>query len=250
MIKKFSMGKLISTELYQFFVLIIGIVDAANPVVSKLKAERDALFAFLPKLQAAINREKAFALTKIIEALDIRRDTAISGFVMWATSLTKHPNAATKAAALVVKQYLDTHGSNIYALNYQAESAVLSKIVADYNSNASLKAAIDSLGGKDWIDEIDAANTAFIATFQQRSSDMGVDANAESFYKLRTPANEAYKELADIVVSRYKTAKADGIDTTALKKCIDDMNATIVQYQQLIEATKTSTPATPTPPAG
>jgi hypothetical protein len=241
MFKKINLKNLIATELYQFFSLIIGIADAANVTQSKIKTERDALNGFLPRLQAAINREIAFALTKVLQGLDARRDAAITGFVMWITALTKHPKAATKEAALIVKAYLDTHGSNIYSQNYQVESAILSKIVADYKANASLKTAIDSLGGKDWIDEIEASNTAFITTYQQRSSDMGDDANTEAFYTLRGPAVAAYKELIDIVESRYKAAKSDGVDTSLLKKCIDDMNATITQYIQLIEATKKAT---------
>jgi hypothetical protein len=238
MFKKINFQKLIATELYQFFSLIIGIAEAANPTVSKIKPQLDALTGFLPKLQAAINREKAFALTKLLQELDARRDTAISGFTMWIAGLAKHPKAVTRDAAIIVKNYLDTHGGNIYSQNYQAESAILSKIVADYNSNAALKAAIDGLGGKDWIDEIEASNNEFIATFQQRSSDMGEDANAESFYTLRGPVAAAYNSLTDMVQTRYKAALADGGDTTLLKKCIDDMNATIAQYNQLIQATK------------
>ncbi len=238
MIKTINLIKLVSTELYQFFNLMLGIADAANPTLSKIKPERDVLFGFLTRLQAAINREKAFALTKVIQASDDRRDDAISGFSMWITGLTKHPKPAIKEAAKIVKAYLNTHGTAIAAQNYQTESTILSKIVADYNSNASLKAAIDSLGGKDWIDEMEASNTAFITAYQQRSSEMGADTNTESFNELRPSALVAYKELTEIVESRYKTAKADGIDTTALKKCIDDMNATITQYQQLIETTK------------
>jgi Family of unknown function (DUF6261) len=238
MIKKISLKQLVSTELYQFFSLILGIVDATNPTVSKIKPQRDALNDFLQKLQAAINKEKAFALTKVLEALDTRRDDAISGLMMWITGLTKHPKAVTKEAAKIVKAYLDTHGNSIASQNYQTESAILAKIVADYNSNTPWKTALEGLGGKDWIDEIDAANTAFNTTYQQRTSDMGVATNAESFYTLRTPAVTAYLALVDIVETRYKTAVADGADTTVLKKCIDDMNATITQYQQLIEATK------------
>jgi hypothetical protein len=242
MIKTLKLSRLISTELYQFFYLILGIVDAANPTVSKCKPERDNLQGFMPKLQAAINREAAYALTKVIQALDLRRDTAIIGFVMWATSLTKHPKASTREAASILKAYLDTHGTAIAQQNFQVESAILSKIVVDYNSNTKLKTVTDSLDGKDWIDEIDVSNTEFIATYQQRSSEMGVDANAETFNKLRNPAIAAYFALTDIIESRYKTAKADGLDTSVLSKCIDDMNATIVQYQQLIEATKAVTP--------
>ena len=157
MIKKINLAKLVATELYQFFSLIIGIADAANPTVSKIKPERDALNGFLPRLQAAIYREKVFALTKVLQVLDDRRDMAIVGFAMWVSGLAKHPKKLTKDAAAVIKSYLDTHCSNIYSQNYQAESTILSKIVEDYGSNAALKTAVDGLGGKDWIDEIGTA---------------------------------------------------------------------------------------------
>ncbi|MFC4231565.1 DUF6261 family protein [Parasediminibacterium paludis] len=184
MIKKISLKQLVATELYQFFSLVLGIVDVANPTVSKIKTQRDVLNDLIHKLQAAINKEKGFALTKVIEALDTRRDNAISGLMMWIAGLTKHPNSVTKEAAKIVKAYLDTHGNAIASQNYQTESAILSKIVADYKSNAAWKIALDGLGGKDWMDEIEAANTAFITTYQQRTSDMGVATNAELFHYL------------------------------------------------------------------
>lgn len=236
MIQTLIFSQLTSAELYQFFTLIVNGIDDAEATKNKLKTERDALAVFLPKLKNALNKEEAYSLTKLIEELDNRRDIAIAGFYAHVNSLCMHPKATTQAAAQIMKEYLKTHGSGIAKLNYQIESAILTKIIDDCKTNTTLKTACTTLGVSDWLTEIETANTGFISKYQERSGAMGLKANEDSFYMLRKPAIETYQKLIDILESRYRTAIADAAATsTTLKKYIDSINAHITQYKQLIK---------------
>ena len=238
MIKKLNLARLTSAEFFQFLVLILGNADAANPTKSKFVAQRDATAAIIARLQQALNREQAFALTAVLDAIDKRRDIAIIGFVMWVKSLTMHPEQATRDAANMLRTYLKTMGDNIANQNQQAQTAILSKIVDDSKNNGFIKKAINDLKGTEWIDEIETANNEYISKYQQRTVEMGDAGNEESFSTMKPAALNTYSALTDIIETRFKSAKADNGDTTILQKCIDDINATITQYQQLIKATE------------
>lgn len=239
MIQKLRLYRLTSPEFYQFLALVLGNVDAADPIKTKIKTERDALAAILSKLKAALNREESYSLTKVIEDLDVRRDIAINGFYMQINSLCLHPKTAIKTAAIIIKDYLKTHGTGIANQNYQTETAVLTKIVDDCKNNTTLKTACTTVEVSDWLIEIETANTTFIEKYQTRSGEMGLNANAESFISLRKPAMEAYYNLIKILESRYKTAVADNAAVSdALKKCVDDINANVIQFKQLIKASQ------------
>lgn len=239
MIQNLYTSRLTSAEFYQFLTLVLGNVDAADPDKSKIKAERDALAAILPKLKTALNREETYSLTKVIEDIDARRDEAITGFYTYINSLCMYFKTDIKDAAIVLKDYLKTHGNNIAKQNYQTETAILTKIVDDCKNNTSLKTACATIALTDWLVEIETANTAFITKYQARSGEMGLKADEESFYSLRKPAIEAYNNLIQILESRYRTAVADNTaNSTTLKKCVDDINANVAQFKQLIKTSQ------------
>ncbi len=241
-------SRLINTELYQFLSLVAKSAKDADPAKSKFKPEYDAVDAILKRLLDAIDREKGSELTAEIGKMDARRDAAISGFVAWIKGYLKHPNESNKEAANTLQFYMDTHGTGIATQNLQAETTILSKIVEDCKTEAALKAALATLNGTEWIAEIEQANTAFINTYANRSSQLGTEQNKESFFDVRKEAIPAYEALIDMIQTRYKTAVADKTDTAMLQKCVNEIDATISQYRQLIKATqahKKDTPPTP-----
>lgn len=240
MIKKIKYSGLVSAEFYQFLSLVLGIVDASDAKKLKVTNKRDAFAALVQRLFTALKSEEAYALTKTLEALDKRRDVAISGFLMWIKSLCNHPNKNVSTSAAALKAYLKKYGTNIPDQNQQMESATLSKIVEDLKSDAALKSHLANLKDTEWLPEIETANNLYISNFQQRSTQMGIDANAETFTSLRKPAISAYEGLINLIVGRYNTAIADGVDAKIWQKVIDDINATIDQYTTLIKQTQHS----------
>ena len=238
MIKKFGIARLVSAEVYQFFMLILGIVDRLNVGEQKVKLQRDAFAVLLPRMLNALNREQAYELSKTLDELDVRRDEAITGFGLWVKSLTKFNDALIKASAIALKNYLKTHGDKIYNQNLQKETAILSKIVNDFTNDETLKKHLENVKDPGWLTEIETSNNLFISNFQKRSTEMSKDENEEIFTDVRKLAVVAYEDLMEIMVNRYKVGKEDKLDVAALKNCIDDCNITIDQYKTLILQTK------------
>lgn len=238
MIKSISLSRLNAAIFYQYMQLINGIALAANPATTKIKSKHDVYAALLVRLLAAFNREKAYELTKQIDKLDAERDALISGFVFWIKGLARHPNPAIQAAAKRINTYLKSFGNNIAGQNQQSESASLTKIVNDFKTDAELKACLTALKDTEWMPALETSNNNFIAIYQQRSSQMGADASAETFIEVRKLTVDAYLQLTDLINTRLKAAMEDGSDATALKKCVDDINATIDQYKILIATTQ------------
>jgi hypothetical protein len=242
--------RLLNTEFYQFLFQIRQSANEANPVISKFKPEYDILDAIMVRLLAAIDRDKASELTKEVEKLDARRDFAFSGFMLWLQGYAKYPLLPKREAAITMLNYIETHGKGIVELNFQAESSVLSKIVDDCKKETKLITALATLNDNEWLIEIESANTAFMNTYNQRSAQIGENQNKETFFDVRNEAIPAYEELVDMINSRYKTAVADKIDTSLLQKCMNQIDATLTQYRQLIIATQASkkTDKPPVPP--
>lgn len=241
--------RLINTEFYQFLSLVAKAAKDADPVASKFKPEYDIVDAILIRMLAAINREKASAFTKLIEELDDRRDTAISGFVAWIKSLLKYPKLIKREQAGIMDKYLSNHGNSIATQNLQAETTILTKIVDDCKTQPQLITALITLDGKEWMDEIEDANNTFISTYANRSEELGEEGKKESFINVRKEAIPAYEALVEMINMRYKTAIADKTDTTLLQKCVNEIDATIIQYRQLIKATQENKKDNlPTPP--
>ena len=239
MIKAIKLSRLISAEIYQFFFLIVEIAAAANSSKQKIKPQLDALAELVARLLAALNREQANALSKVLDNLDVRRDTAITGFTLWVKALTMHPNANIKAAATALKLYLKNQGDNIANQNQQKETATLTKFVTDCRTDIELQKHVETLNDPAWLIEIENSNNEFIAIYQQRSSEMGKESQKESFSAVRRLAVVAYQELSSIITTRYNVAKEDKQDIAELQKLVGDINATIGQYKQLIAQTKT-----------
>ena len=186
----------------------------------------------------ALNKEQAYELSQTLDELDVRRDDAITGFSLWVKSLTKFNNAIIKASAIALRNYLKSQGNNIANQNLQKESATLSKIVNDCRNDGILKNHLENVKDPGWLTEIETTNNLYISNFQKRSTEMSKDANEEVFTDIRKLAVPAYEALIGIIVNRYKVAKADNVEVTTLKNCIDDCNTTIEQYKTLVLQTK------------
>ena len=240
-----NFSRLTNTEFYQFLSLITKSANDADPVLSKFKLQYDALFAILARLLAALNHEQASELTKELQKIDARRDEAISGLVKWMSGLVKHPKPIKREPAIILQNYINSQGTGIAALNWQIETAILTKIVNDCKTETNLKNALTTLDGNDWIDEIEQSNNDFIDIYAKRSNEIGTNQLVESFFEVRKVAIPAFDALEDIIQTRYKAAVADKTDITLLQKCVNEMEATITQYRQLIKATQTIKKETP-----
>lgn len=238
MITFIPLYRLINSEFYQFIKIVVDKVEVAGPTALKVKTAQDPLAQKLPILLGALNNEKANEETKELRDLDLERDSAIIGLTMVIKGNTYHANPAKRKAAQLLELFLDSQGSKISRLNYAAETTVLSKIVAAFTNEAKYSDAIALLGLQDWVVDLDTANTAFDAKYQVRNTSISVNTNIPAFGVVKTDTIPLYVELAELIESRYKTAKADGLPTAPYQNLINELNTLIASYLVYTQSSK------------
>jgi Family of unknown function (DUF6261) len=243
-------SRLVHSEFHQYLKSFLSVVDAADPKTLKIKDERDVLAEMLPSLLAALNNEAASEETKDIEALDLKRDNAITGLSKIIDGYTLHEDAAKKAAANLLQLFIDAQGPRISKLNYSAETTVLTKITTNFKNEAKYTAAVALLGLEDWVENMETANNNFETKYKARNTSLTINKNIPAFGVLKAQAIPLYTELTDLIQSRYKTAKADKQPTDAYLNLINEINTLIDSYLVYTQPAKPKAkPGDPTLPA-
>jgi len=230
MINSFYLRGLVNSEFYQFIKLIVDKVDESDPTVLKIKNRRDDLFKILAPLKSALNQETANAETKVIEALDERRDNTFKGLSFNITGSTFHSDPVKSEAATLLQVFIKAQGSGIARLNYQAETSVLSKITDAFKNDAKYVAAVATLGLQDWITNLETANVEFENRFKARNTDISVNADAPSFGSLKKQAIPLYTSLVALIESRYEAALDDKAPTAGYEKLMNEVNTLIDSF--------------------
>jgi hypothetical protein len=220
------------------------IIDLNGTEALMVEDEKLLLDADVTKIEALYLLLQKSELTPEIEALDARRDRAITGITITINGKTYYFESAVSDAANMLSEALKPYGSGIASLNYALETAQIDKIVADFTSKPKLADAASVLGLTNWISELAAANTEFNNKYLARTQEMG-SANTDSIKELRQVANQKYYELRDMIDGYYITKKK----ADPWKKTINELNALIDQYNQLLANRKPS-PDAEKPPVG
>lgn len=253
MIKKFDVQQLTATQYLQFLVRLAQLILGADPAKLKIKLRFDALNDIVDRLEKVVKKDQELKETEEIVKLDNERDDAIIGFLEFVKALTRSKKANIKAAALLLKRYLNNLSKHIYSEDFSSETTLLTKLYTDYQTNTEIKNAVVTISAEDWLIEINDANVAFEAKYKDRTVSIGNNEKTESFTKLRKPAKTAYQALVKIIESRYEAAVDDKLDTKDLVKLIDNINALVDQTEQIIASTKpkggdSNPPKDPPPP--
>jgi hypothetical protein len=252
MIKKLRFSELVSTQFLQFFVRLLQMITGADPTKLKIILRVNTLNDLVNRIAKVIKQEQAYQETVEIKKDDDERDDAIIGYVTHVKSQTRSKKANVKAAAIFLLNYLNNLSPHIHSEDYSSESAILTKIYADYLTDVEVKNAIVTIGAQDWLTQINDANVAFEAKYKARTITMATDKTLDTYSDLRQPTKEAYYSLLNIIQARYEVALYENQDTTDYVNLINNMNALIAQTEQIIASTKPkgdgNNPSTTTPP--
>jgi hypothetical protein len=157
--------------------------------------------AFAP-LEGRLAKWKREPLTEELEALDTRRDKALSGLHLLASACTRHHNAAIVEAAEVLLHGMRHFGKKLTLLNYMAKTTVAEALVSQMNGEGPLADAAAILPlVKGWAQELQAANEAFETTWLNRS-DIRAARPDKTFTELRPSVTGAYQLLADRIAAQ------------------------------------------------
>jgi hypothetical protein len=240
MIQAIDLGRLRNSENVQFFGDTLKIVSRNNPTTLLVQAKYDFLNGIQTELEALFKKSTENPITAEIEALDVRRDRAVSGIFGLATAYSFHFDAVLSAPANVILDYAKIYTTNIAKDNYNSETATITNIVNDFETKPALTAAVTALGLTAWKNELKAANTAFATKYLDRTQDLAT-ASPDNLKSKRLQAYDAYYDLRNNI-----DAHATIAPSALYTKTINEINILISQYNSLLAGRV----AAPTPPVG
>lgn len=239
MTQSIDLSKLRNAEYVQFTTDVLQIVNLNNPATLQVEAKYNGLNDVKNELEELFKKSTANPITEEIEALDQRRDNAISGILAIVKGNTYHFDAPIAKDANVLTDYLKIYDGNIAQQNYNAETATITNIVNDFETKSELENALVKLSLTPWKDELKAANTAFSTQYVARTMDLAT-ASPDNLRSKRLEANEAFYALRNHI-DAFATINPSALYT----KTIAELNALITQYNTLL-AGRVVTPTTPT----
>jgi Family of unknown function (DUF6261) len=244
MIKGIALQTLRNAEFLQFLKLVLSIFSANDPAVLQVLEQFNALEAAKSNVELLFNKDQASAHTDEVAALDAKRDDLINGIIALVQGNTYHFDAAIKKQALALQTNIASYGSGIARENYLSETAILDKLINDWETKPELAAAIVALQLSEWKTQLASANAAFNAKYLERTKELGA-ASPEKLKEKRQEAANAYLELRDMLVSYANINKKK----PPFGNAVNELNALIDQYNSLLASRKGggNEPEPPTP---
>ena len=221
--------KLRNNEFIQFIKLLVEILNSNDPEVLKVKAQCDDLTALLAILSALFKPDLGSAITKKLQEIDERRDTAITGIEMQIKSFTYCFDADKREAANLLNSSLVTYGSGLSRMNYQAETSTIASIIQKWESDANLTAALTRLDLIAWVAELKAANNLFEERYIDRIKE-DAEAPEQRTIELRKQIIQSYRTLLAHLQAHATLSTDNSYDPV-----INQTNQLIEQYNRLVD---------------
>ena len=232
-----------NAEYIQYMTDVLAFLEPHDLVALQLADPQTALVAVVEELNIAFKQPPGSELTPEIVALDDRRDRAISGLKRITESYTYHFMPQTAEAGSLLYLNISKHGDNLPRLGYQEQTAVLSSIIRDWESQAALVAAVSTLGLNAWLRELKTSNAEFAAKYLER---VGKAAHnpAAPISELREQGTDTYRKLINHI-----TAHATLSDNKVYTDLLNEIDVLAGKYNQTVQNRSTSnTPTDPEPP--
>ncbi|TYP70888.1 hypothetical protein BD809_11156 [Aquimarina intermedia] len=224
-----------NSEFIQFHANVLSIVTDTDPEKLKIADQVKAYKIPVTALDDVFKQQTSSPTTKELEAYDEARDFAIIGIRAVIEGYTYHYDKKSREAAQALLESINLYGTQLYKLNYQAQTTTLRNLISEWEQNASLKKAVTLLQLTDWVSHMKTVNTVFNNKFLERNSEYAT-ATKENLSSMRDEAVTAYRVLMDHI-----TAHATLNGTAALTNLINKLNALTDNYNTLIENRTRST---------
>jgi hypothetical protein len=230
MIYKVRIYKLRISELLQFLNDVIKLVNQHSTEPMQLAAVITALVTDTNNFDKYFKLEMGSAITQELIDLDSRRDECIIGIRLILEGYSRHFDEATKAAAKNLLANMDKYGSQIYNLNYQAETSTISSLINDWNSMGTLTGAVSKLNLAAWVNELNTVNTLFNDSYLKRVDEKGSAPQIKSI-DARKKAIVTYKTLIQHIEAKAILAQGETFTTL-----INNLNVLATKYNTIADS--------------
>lgn len=200
--------------------------DANQPNLNALLTTFEATYDTLnANYKLKIKNDKS----DLLEIYDERRDRAWKGIRSNLLSYKDHFDDKTIQQAAALVETMDRHGKNIPRLNYPAQTAVINKLLADWNTSTKLIQALADLNLTTWHNELAVANRLFEATYRDRAKEKA--ATVRIPYKVLKPQMIAAYEPLVKMTEIYSQINPNSVYGTLVKQ----INEVVKKYNQIIK---------------
>jgi len=194
MIKKIHYQKLRHGELIHFFNTLSDICHQHAPHDAQMSRAIDAFGNAVTRFASSYRPRSGSESSAAMASFDKLRGSYLIGIRQYVQAHTHHFDKQMVEAAALLLHNIDHFGHRIYLQNYHTESVIISTMVARWENEPNLKAAINQLGLASWVDELKRVNEAFSHSFLKRLGE-ATPADVPTTAQCRLEALEQYRQL-------------------------------------------------------
>lgn len=231
-IKSTNLANARMMDFYQVMSLTANYLSKEDLEALQLTPYATEFNAAFSQLDKAVKQAQKTGYTESIVAADDNRDNVYTGFRGALRSMMRFPDADIASSAEALQVITDKYGESITRLPQREESAILSNIVAELQSEANA-ALLQTTGLNIWVEKLDEANKAFDDLYVSRT-----EKEAQFIVGLtrteRGNMQTAFEKLAQ-AIEAYAFINGE----EAYKTLADRINTEVANVQQAAKARAT-----------
>lgn len=229
MINRIDLSKLRNAEYAQLMQDVLGITEKNYPEAMRVEDSFNALLQATEDMEGIFKLPSGSAITAELENLDLLRANTLRGIQSIVRGHAYSQDADIKNHAQMLDAHLGQFGSSITANSYQGETNSIRNIIADWNTQPGLTAAVKALGLEDWQKALEDANNSFSDKYFARAVELGTN-YAESFKAKRLHANLAYYALREEINAFYTITRG----SEPYKTVVETINGLLSFYNVVL----------------
>lgn len=218
-----------NAEYLQYMKDVLELLQDQDVIIQAVTEQQTTLQALVINIDDVFNQVQGSAITQEIIALDERRDRAIVGLRTVLEGYQSYFETTIAQAATALFNNIAAHGSSIYKLSYQEETAVLHSIITDWETETELSTAVTTLNLTEWLNELKTANTLFTTKYLERVEETAANPTT-TIITLREATTEAYRDLI-AHLDAHQTLASDA----AYSVLLNQISVLAGQYNQVVD---------------
>jgi hypothetical protein len=229
MIDSIVLYKLRNGEYSQLMQDVLNITRDNDPAAMLVQDQFKALETIATEIESLFKVPTGSAITAELQKFDLERDNALTGIISLIRGNTYSSDSIIKSHAEKLNTHLALFGKDITSDSYQSETSSIRNIIADWDAQPDLKAALIALNLQSWKLVLENANNSFGEYYLLRAKEQGFNVT-ESLKAKRLQANEAYYALRDTLNAYFVIHKG----AEPYKSVVAYINGLLTNYNDLL----------------
>lgn len=233
-IKVVKISALRNSEFIQYFTQILSVMQRRDPQQLGVSDECNRLKTLMAQAEGLLAGRRGHVLSERLMQLDTRRERALQSIRRMVEGYRLSHVESERNAAQKLFLHMNAFGTNIARDNYQGQTTLVRKLVADLNGNSELSLSVATLGLLSRVNELATANQLFDDDYITRAEDQG-NYTAESILSMRTEITAAWVELREMLYGQNRVNRgADpwGATVKAINGLSDNYISLIARRQR------------------